>query len=228
MRKEEWKIYKNVFDSFTLRELFKLSEHFIELHGQVSVGKEANVFSLKTKKGFSAIKIWRLDNSNFKNMFNYLIQDPRYLGLKRRKREIIFAWAQREYRNLLKAREVIKVPTPIAIRHHIIIMDFIGKQDIPALKLTKHPPEDPKTFYKQVIKDMKKLYKSGLIHGDLSPYNILNYEEQPVYIDFSQGTLTTAYNAEELLIRDIKVINKFFSKYSKTKTDEQLLKFIKD
>lgn len=228
MRKEEWKIYKNVFDSFTLRELFKLSAHFIELHGQVSVGKEANVFSVKTKKGFSAIKIWRLDNSNFKNMFDYLIQDPRYLGLKRRKREIIFAWAQREYRNLLKAREVIKVPTPIAIRHHIIIMDFIGKQDLPALKLTKQPPKDPEKFYKKVITDIKKLYKAGLIHGDLSPYNILNHEEKPVYIDFSQGTLTNAYNAEELLKRDIKVINKFFSKQCKVKENEKLLEFIKD
>ena len=50
------------------------------------------------------------------------------------------------------------------------------------------------------------------MHGDLSHFNILNNNEEPVFIDFSQGTVTQNNHAKELLERDIKNIVNFFNK----------------
>ena len=59
---------------------------------------------------------------------------------------------------------------------------------------------------------MKGLYQQGLVHGDLSAFNILNYKNKPFIIDFSQGTVVKTPNSEELLRRDIKNVLQFFRK----------------
>ena len=125
--KEEWKIYKNVFDNFTLLNLHKLSSqgHFDELTSPVALGKEANVFSAVKGSGRIIVKIYRLENCNFNKMYSYIAPDPRYAGVKKRKRLVVLSWVQREYRNLLKAREVIRVPTPIAVKDNVLLMEFI-------------------------------------------------------------------------------------------------------
>ena len=187
--------------------------HFEELESTIKVGKEANVFSAKTKHDKRIIvKIYRLENCNFSKMYDYLNQDPRYTSLNKKTRLIIFAWTQREYRNLMLAREVIKVPKPIAFKDNILLMEFIGDSD-PAPELKDSPPKNPKKFYKKVLDNMKKLFDKGMIHGDLSSFNILNYNEEPVFIDFSQATMTNANNAKELITRDVKNISVYFRKF---------------
>ena len=72
---------------------------------------------------------------------------------------------------------------------------------------------------------MKLLYKIGLIHGDLSSFNILNYKERPVLIDFSQATMIKTPNSQELLERDVKNILHFFKKLGiEADFEETLLK----
>jgi len=211
----DWKVYGNVFSKHSLGLLFQMSSqgYFDKLESAISVGKEANIFTALTKKDDRVVvKIYRLENCNFNQMYRYLNQDPRYTSLKRRTRLIIFSWTQREYRNLMLAREVIKVPKPIAFKDNILVMEFIGDDD-PAQELKNSPPKDPKKFYKKVTDNMHKLFKKGLIHGDLSPFNILNYNEEPVFIDFSQSTMTTASNAKELIMRDVKNIVIYFRKF---------------
>jgi RIO kinase 1 len=51
-----------------------------------------------------------------------------------------------------------------------------------------------------------------LVHADLSAFNILNFDEKPVFIDFSQTTTSKNPHAEEYLNRDIKNITSFFKK----------------
>lgn len=211
----DWKVYGNVFSKHSKDLLFQMSTqgYFEDLESTLSVGKEANIFTAKTKHNDRIIvKIYRLENCNFSKMFDYLNQDPRYTSVKRRTRLIVFSWTQREYRNLMLAREVIKVPKPIAFKDNILLMSFIGDDD-PAPELKNLPPKDPKKFYKKVTDNMRKLFEKGLIHGDLSPFNILNYNEEPVFIDFSQSTMTSADNAKELIMRDVKNIAIYFRKF---------------
>lgn len=212
--KEEWKIWGNVFDNFTLRTLFKLAGqgYFEKLESPVSIGKESNIFTALTKNGRIIVKIYRLESCDFNRMYDYIKYDPRMVGLKKQRRKIIFSWVRREYRNLIKAREAeIRVPKPIAVLNNVLLMEFIGNSNI-ALKLKDEHPKDNKIFFNKIIENVRKLYTSGLVHADLSQFNILNYDENPVFIDFSQCTSIKDPNAEEYLERDVKNICTFFRK----------------
>ncbi|HYD03467.1 MAG TPA: RIO1 family regulatory kinase/ATPase [Alphaproteobacteria bacterium] len=227
--REEWKVYGNVFSKHSLELLFQMSSqgYFENLESTISVGKEANIFTALTKKNDRIIcKIYRLENCNFNKMYDYLSKDPRYVSLKKRTRLIIFSWTQREYRNLMLAREVIKVPKPIAFKDNILLMEYIG-DDHPAPELKNQAPKDPKKFYKKILDNIKKLFEKGLIHGDLSPFNILNHEEEPVFIDFSQATMTTADNAKELLKRDLHNISVYFRKHFQISEEDELVAYNK-
>ena len=211
---ERFRTEQGVFDNFTKRNLFKLQSEgvFDQIISPLFVGKESNVFIGEKEGKKLIIKIYRVQNCDFKRMFNYIKQDRRYEELKNKRREIIFSWAQREYRNLLKAKEgKVRVPEVYSYKMNIIVEEMIGNE-IPAPRLKDSPPENPKKFFNDIIKNMIKLYNVGLVHGDLSAFNILNYQEKPYLIDFSQSTLTKTPNFEELLERDVKNVLSYFKK----------------
>lgn len=223
---ERFKTMKGVFDEFTNRNLFKLQSQgiFDELVSPLEVGKESNVFIAKKGQKKVIIKIYRLQNCDYKRMFDYIRKDPRYQFLRQKRREIIFAWTQREYKNLLKAEKAkIKAPKALGWKMNIIVEEMIGS---PALPLKDDYPQDPKKFLDLVIKEMKKMYKAGLIHGDLSSFNILNHNNKPVLIDFSQATLVRTPNSEDLLKRDIKNVLQFFRKLGVKESEEKVYKTI--
>ena len=226
--REKFKIMDNVFDNFTERVLFKLQSqgHFDELKSPVMIGKESNVFLATRGKGLVIVKIYRLENCNFNKMFDYIKYDARYLNLSKKKRKIIFSWVQREYRNLQKAREAgVNVPVPIAFKDHVIVLSMIGKDECaPMLKDVLGTMEDEKIVevLGQVIEQTVKLHKAGIVHGDLSGFNIL-YTNVPVLIDFSQGTITKSINAGELLSRDISNIRLLFKKHGLDKDVAELV-----
>jgi len=224
--KEAWKTYGNVFDAFALRTLFKLSSegHFDELMGPISIGKEANLFLAKKWDGKVVVKIYRMAACDFRRMFDYIKTDQRYQGLRKQKRKIIFAWAQREYRNLLKARGGgVSVPTPIAWRDHVLVLEFIGDEQ-PAPRLKNCLPENPQAFCERIVENMVKLKNAGLVHGDLSPFNILNRNEKPVFIDFSQCNTLQSPLARELWERDVRNIAGYCQKMKTTITEEMIKK----
>lgn len=225
---ERFKTLKGVFDQFTNRNLFELESHkiFDQLTSPFSIGKESNVFLAKKGKQTLIVKIYRLQNRDFKRMFNYIKKDPRYTFLKNKSRDIVLAWTQREYRNLLLAQKAkINSPKPLAIKNNIIIEEMIGDQR-PAPQLKDQPPKNPKRFLRQLLVQLERLYQGSLIHGDLSAFNILNHQEKPYLIDFSQATLTRTPNSEELLQRDLKNILQFFQKLGIRENPEKLFKGI--
>ena len=77
----------------------------------------------------------------------------------------------------------------------------------------KHYRQEPSKKFHQECKDMiEKLKAGGLVHGDISAFNILNQDEHPVFIDFSQATTVTSPRARELYERDLKNLDAFFRK----------------
>ncbi len=228
--KEEFKTLNDVFDLFTERHLFKLiSQGYFEgLESPISIGKEANIFTARTRDNTRLIvKIYRLSVCDFNKMYGCIRTDPRFSGIKRSRREVIFAWAQREYRNLLKAREIgVSVPTPIAVLHNILVMDCIGNENI-AHRLKDAVPKNLQKFFNEIVAQMKLLYKSGMVHGDLSPFNILNNDENAVIIDMSQATSLDDPNAADYLLRDVKNVCDFFRKHGLKVSDDVILKKIK-
>ncbi|MCX6707313.1 MAG: serine protein kinase RIO [Candidatus Woesearchaeota archaeon] len=224
---DRFKTMGNVFDFHTEAAIFKLMSegHLDGLESPLSIGKEANIFTAWKAGKRIIVKIYRLETCDFNKMFDYIRYDTRYLGLKKRKRTVIFSWCQREFRNLLKAREAnVRAPTPLTFKDNLLVMEFIGDNDA-APKLKDQYPKDPKKFYDSLVRYVRNFYKAGLVHGDLSEFNILNYNDEPVLIDFSQASPLRSANSEELLERDIKNINRFFSKIG-VKVNEDLKKHI--
>lgn len=226
---ERYKTLKDVFDDFTEKTIFKLiSQGIIEgLESPISVGKESNVFSAKTKDREKRIaKIYRLQTCDFNRMYDYIKCDPRFTGLEKKRRKIIFFWAQREYKNLLLFRKIgVRVPIPITVLNNVLIMEFIGNEAA-ALKLKDKTPLNPEEFFDELIKILKKMRKAGVVHTDLSAFNILNYQERPVLIDLSQATTKDNPNYEEYWKRDIHNVVKYFQKTGLKVDEDEVMKII--
>lgn len=228
--REKFDTFGNVFDQFTYRNLFKLSSqgHFRELQSPISIGKEANLFTALTESGGKVVvKIYRLQTCDFNRMYDYIRADPRFMGVKHNRRQVVFAWAKREYRNLLKARQAgVRVPTPQALLHNILVMEHIGR-DAPASKVKDHAPDDPERFCATITASVRTLYHADMVHGDLSMFNILNDDGDPVLIDFSQSTPLDDPNAAALLARDCKNLVSLYGKLGIKMTAAQLQTIIK-
>ncbi|MFH1650000.1 MAG: RIO1 family regulatory kinase/ATPase [Candidatus Woesearchaeota archaeon] len=211
--KERFKAYGNVFTEPVLRKIFKLSSqgHFDALESPISIGKEANIFSAKKGDERVIVKIYRVENCNFNKMREYLIGDYRYSRISSSRRQVVYTWAEREFRNLMKAREAIPVPMPRAHVENIIVMEFIGKERA-APQLKDADVKDWKKMAKTVFSYVKKLKEQNLVHGDLSEFNILVHQGTPIVIDFSQCTPFDSPLGKELLERDIQNLLRFFKR----------------
>lgn len=229
---ERFKIYGEVFDNATIMTLYQLrSRHYFDdFEGPISTGKEANVFCVKKGRRYLAIKIYRTETSDFKNMWRYIVNDPRFMGISRKKRDIVFAWAKKEFKNLMICQRAgVRVPKPIVHRDNVLLMQFIGKRGVAADTADKAPPKYPERWYNILLNYVKLLFKEGLIHGDISKYNLLNHDEEPVLIDVSQGVKLEHPLAKEMLERDIKNINQWFKSLGvKIKEDEEIMKWLNE
>jgi len=213
MGKSKFIAYENVFDESTFNALFKLSSqgYFDEIESPIKTGKESNVFTVLYKGERRVVKIYRTA-ANFKKMYRYMHPDPRFSRVKGTKLTVIYAWARKEYRNLLKARDKKVIsPTPYAVHKNVLLMEYIGGRE-PARLLYQQKPKNVEKFYKNVIKEIKKLLEARLVHADLSEFNILNYKDKPVIIDFSHAVDLRYPNVKVLLKRDIDNIVRFFTK----------------
>jgi RIO kinase 1 len=228
--REKYKTRNNVFDAFTERNIFELASKGLfdeETMSPIKMGKEANVFSVTKDGEKRVVKIYRLETCDFNRMYEYLAVDPRFSGLKHRKRQIIFNWCKREYSNLQKARSFgIECPAPYAFKDNILVMQYIGDED-PAPQLKDYYTEDWQSLYDKTIDSLRKLYqKANIAHGDLSKFNILVHNDTPFLIDFSQAVPLESTNSKLLLERDAKNIADFFIRQGIDTSQEDILKFV--
>ncbi|WP_414469617.1 serine protein kinase RIO [Methanobacterium sp. ACI-7] len=215
---EDKRVGSEVFDSITLKTLYKLSNsgNIHRLNGAISTGKEANVFKGADEDDeFVAVKIYRVTTSDFKKMQTYIQGDHRFNVRTGNKRQLVNAWVTKEFRNLQRAEEAgVRVPKPIVTKNNVLVMEFIGDEEGDAALPMRHSEiKDPEELVKKIIENMGLLYReAGLVHGDLSSYNILIQDEEPVIIDISQGMTRDHPISEELLNRDIENLIKDFKK----------------
>lgn len=210
---ERFRTYDGVFDNFTNRTLF-----FLESHGHVGelsrtlfVGKESNVFTTVVEGEDRLVKIYRVQNCDFKQMYRLIIQDPRFRNIRHRPREVIFTWAQREYTNLLKAAQAgVRVPEMFAWRNHILVEELIGD---PAPRLKDADIHNLQECADDILHNYRLLYQNAkIVHADLSGFNMLYHEGKVWFIDFSQGISIESDYADEYLRRDLLNVQRFFSK----------------
>jgi RIO kinase 1 len=217
-RSEEYEVLEEVFDKSTLMTIYDFLNKGVidEIHGVVRAGKEARVYWGKDRAGKElAIKIYLTIAAEFKKgKLQYIEGDPRFKHVKRDTRSLVYAWAVKELKNLqlaLKAR--VRVPKPVAVKKNVLVMQFIGKNGIPAPELKELPPKQPEFIYSELLEYIKRLYqKAALVHGDVSEYNVMVWRGRPVLFDLSQAVLLAHPMAHQLLRRDLQNLHRYFKR----------------
>lgn len=222
---KEFRVEGKVFDERTLFAIYKLITKGVvkSVESEIKEGKESLVLSGKDKEGkWLALKVYRT-NTDFKTMWKYLVGDPRFTNVKKNRRSVIFNWCKREFKNLRIAFDAgVSCPQPIGFNENVLVISFIGDNGQLAPRLIDMKLENPEDAYNFILEDYEKLLKAGLIHTDLSAYNILIWEI-PYLIDLSQAVPVKHQLAEEFLTRDMKNINDYFKKVGVKTIDEKEL-----
>ncbi|XP_030885379.1 serine/threonine-protein kinase RIO3 isoform X3 [Leptonychotes weddellii] len=112
-------------------------------------------------------------------------------------------------------RAGIPCPTVVLLKKHILVMSFIGHDQVPAPKLkeVKLSSEEMKEAYYQTVHLMQQLYNEcTLVHADLSEYNMLWHAGKVWLIDVSQSVEPTHPHGLEFLFRDCRNVSQFFQK----------------
>lgn len=209
------KVVNEVLDKPTVMTLYKMiKDHTIAyVNGSVSAGKESVLFwAVDEQKNDVALKIYLVTTSNFKKREPYILGDPRFSHLKKGTKNLVYLWAQKEFKNLSQCYEGgIPVPKPISVVNNVLAMEFIGENGIPASSLLSSAIDQ--NDYLKSISIITDLYKKAkLVHGDLSEYNVFKTSKQLVVFDFGSAIDIRHPNAENFLKRDINNINRFFNK----------------
>ncbi|KAG9465227.1 hypothetical protein GDO78_018656 [Eleutherodactylus coqui] len=127
---------EQVLDPRTRMILFKMLTRGVisEINGCISTGKEANVYHASTSDGGSrAIKIYKTSILMFKDRDKYVSGEFRFRHgyCKGNPRKMVKTWAEKEMRNLIRLNTAgIPCPEPIMLRSHVLLMGFIGKNDM--------------------------------------------------------------------------------------------------
>ena len=230
---QDQKIFSQVFDEITLNTVHSLATKgwFDKVESPVSTGKEAYVFKAVDKNRNSiAVKVYKVEASDFKAMMQYLSGDYRFKKVKKDKRSIVYAWTRKEYKNLERAvKAKVNVPLPIAFKNNVLVMSFIGKGEkaAPLLKDVKLKGKELEKAFGQVIQDMARLYDAGLVHSDLSQFNMLYWQKKVYFIDIGQAVLLDHPQARRFFERDCQNIASYFRKRGLPTTKEQVYEAVK-
>ncbi len=177
--REHRKTYDEVFDRKALLNIYKLFSRRIisTVEHPISTGKEANVFKATGRGGgFVVLKIFREATSTFKRMLQYIDGDPRF-NTAGKGRRTISIWAQKEYKNLKRLEAVgVMVPRPLAVLQNMIVMEYVGDEHSPALRLKDcvRSNLDFDNLFSEIMENLERMVKDArVVHADLSEYNIL-------------------------------------------------------
>lgn len=124
--------------------------------------------------------------------------------------------AEREYEALRLLHPEVSVPLPVDSNRHVVVMEYID-----GVNLNRCELEDPKPIMEEILDEVARMYRKGVIHADLSEFNVMIRDGRPVLIDWPQWVDTTHPNATEILIRDIGNIIRYFSRKYKLRSTEK-------
>lgn len=201
------------------------------IYAKLTSGKEATVYCCRAhpsmNRRFLAAKVYRQHTA--RSIRRGLYFEGRERLMKARTLRAIKSgtefghqamagmWMWAEHDCLKRLSEVgADVPKPIAIGDRVILMDYIGNGAGPAPHLNGVDlnRETANRYFGQVLDSIEIMLSENLVHGDLSPYNILVWTDRPWIIDLPQAVdVRFNRNAFELLRRDIANICGFFEQH---------------
>ena len=124
--------------------------------------------------------------------------------------------AEREYAALTALHPNVSVPLPIAQNRHTVVMALINGANLNRCRL-----DAPAEVLDEILANVRTAYRAGVIHADLSEYNILVEDGRCVLIDWPQWVETGHPNAGAIIERDITNILTYFKRKYQLKYDRE-------
>ncbi|WP_341581468.1 PA4780 family RIO1-like protein kinase [Marinobacter metalliresistant] len=196
---------------------------------QLMSGKEAQVYVVRCGDQIRCAKVFKeASKRSFKQAVEY--QEGRKVRNSRRARamskktkygqkEQEDAWLNAEVDALYRlAAAGVRVPEPLGFVDGVLLMELVADKDgkaAPRLGDVTLSPEQARDFHGQVIREVVRMLSAGLVHGDLSEFNVLVDPDGPVIIDLPQAVNASGNNnAERMLERDVDNMRRYFGRFA--------------
>jgi RIO kinase 1 len=181
-------------------------------------GKEASVYVVRCGSQVRCAKVYKdMSQRSFQNRAQYQegrqVRGSRQARAMRRstsfgRREQETAWKNTEVDALYQlAAAGVRVPTPYGFFNGVLVMELVTDAEgrsAPGLGEVQYSPEQACEFHRFLIGQIVRMLCAGVIHGDLSEYNVLVAADGPVIIDLPQVVSATGNNnARAMLLRDV-------------------------
>ncbi len=207
-----------------------------EVLGQLMSGKEATVYIVRCGEHIRCAKVYKEANQrSFRKAASY--QEGRKVKNSRQARAMEKGsrygrqmqeevWQNAEVDALYRlAAAGVRVPQPHICFEGVLLMDLVVDAEgnvAPRLNDVALSEEVALEYHNLLINQVVRMLCAGIIHGDLSEYNILVAEDGPVIIDLPQAIDAAANStAAEMLERDVNNLRSYFSTFAPSLTDSQ-------
>lgn len=125
------------------------------------------------------------------------------------------SWLMHEYKTLqLLYAEGASVPQPVASSANTILMGYRGSDTLgaPSLAEVRLDEDQAREAFDTVLHTVQIMLRHGIVHGDLSAYNMLYWDDRATVIDFPQVIQVDGNpNAREFLLRDLTRLCDYFA-----------------
>lgn len=200
-----------------------------EVVAQLMSGKEAQVYVVRAGGELRCAKVFKeAKQRSFKQAVQYQegrkvrnSRQGRAMAKKTRygQKEQEQAWLNAEVDALYRlAAAEVRVPKPFGFVDGVLLMEMITDAEgfaAPRLDDVTLTAEQARTYYAKVIGDVVRMLCAGLIHGDLSEFNVLLATDGPVIIDLPQAVDAAGNNSAEMMLeRDVNNMRAYFGRYA--------------
>lgn len=200
-----------------------------EVLSQLMSGKEATVYVVRCGDDIRCAKVYKeAAKRSFKQAVQY--QEGRKSKNSRRQRAMEKgskfgrkqqeeSWHNAEVDALYRCAEAgVRVPTPYGCFDGVLLMELVTYDDgdvAPRLNDVSMTAEQAREDHLTIINDVKRMLCAGLVHGDLSEFNVLVDDFGPVIIDLPQAVDAAANNhAKSMLERDVDNMKDYYGQYA--------------
>ena len=200
-----------------------------EVYYPLMSGKEAQVFVVRANNEVRCAKVYKeAKKRSFKQAVQY--QEGRTVRNSRRARamakgtrygqkEAEEAWLNAEVEALYRLADAgVRVPTPYWFVDGVLVMELVVDEEgdpAPRLDDVAFDAETAREYHAQMIVEIVRMLCAGLVHGDLSEFNVLVDHSGPVVIDLPQAVNAAGNNsARMMLTRDVNNMRDYFGQYA--------------